>query len=231
MRLRNFLKKSRRGNLIAILLFAVMISIMSMGTLAVASSLYTSNSETATYYANIQSYRSAAEIACYRYIMELQTVLVEKNVSAPVLGSTGPTIYGEAIDLIVQKIGKTEEPLTWKTATINDALTGTVMSDSTQLLNLMARLGGGRSEFKLYLDDYPEIDWTSGESYISAHEAQLRLVPFEVHVDLTIRGESLKEKLWIDGLRLLVTAETSGGSTDVTLKLVEREGGVQIYRD
>lgn len=230
------LKRSRKGNLIAILLFAVMISIMSMGSLSVASTLYTSNEESAQNYANIQTYRSAAEIACYKYIMDLQTVTVTKDMSSSILGSVGPTIYTEAIELIQGKIARSDDELVWKTETISDALTGTVLSDPSIMLNMLAKLDKGNSKFKLSIADYPQIDWASGESFISAREAQLRIEPIEVIVDLQVRGEVLREVLFVDGLRLLVTADKDfdpdvGTVITVTLKLVEREGGVQIYRD
>lgn len=231
----NWLKKKRRGSIIAVFLFAVAISIMSVGSLAVASTLYTSNEESAKNYADMQTYRTAAEIACYRYIMELQTVLVTQDTTASVLGSVGPTIYTESLELIQNKIGQTDKPLVWKTKTINEALAGTVLSDPTIIVNLLAKLGLRETVFELSIADYPTIDWTSGESFISKTEAQLRLEPLEVHVFLQVGSEVVKETLWVDGLRLLVDAErdpaVAGGSTTVTLKIVERDKGVQIYRD
>lgn len=229
-----WIKKKRKGEIIAIFLFAVMISIMSMGALSVASTLYTSNEESAKNYADIQTYRSAAEVACYRYIMELQTVLVTKDTTVGNLNSVGPTIYTESLELIQEKIAKADEPLVWKTETIDGALAGTVLSDQTILLNLLAKLGVRETHFKLCIADYPTIDWTSGESFISRTEAQLRLEPLEVQIELKVGSEVIKEKLWVDGLRLLVTAERDpavASTTTVTLKIVEREKGVQIYRD
>ena len=232
MLLKGFISRNRKGSIIAITLFAVMMSIMSMGMISVATTLYSSSEETAQNYANIQSYRSAAELACFNYITELQTVTVEKDLSSAFLGASSAVIYPESLELIQQKIASEEEgqELVWKTDSISEALNGTVLSDPSIILNLLAKLSKGNSTFKLSIEDYPQIDWTSGESYISSKEAQLRIEPLKVIVDLQVRGEVLKEILYVDGLRLSVQVDDFD-SSKVSLKLVEREGGVQIYRD
>lgn len=234
MKLQKFLQKPRKGNLIAILLFAVMIAIMSMGTLSVAMTLYSSGEQTAKQYADIQSYRSAIEIACYQYVNELEATTVTKNLSADWISVTGSAVYTQAVEAIESAIGKADNPQVWNKATVEEAITGALISDPAVMVNLLALLQEGRSNF-VFETSGLAINWAAGESYISSSESVLKLQPLEVTVDLLAKGEKLKEILYIDGLYLNVTTIKIGSGssrqTIVTMNISEGESGVQIYRD
>ena len=230
------LKKDRKGNLLAILVFAIMIAIMSFGATAVATTLYMSNEETATRYSHIQSYRSATEIACYQYLNDMQALIVTKSLTGEWVSVSGSAVYTQAIDAIVEQIGTTEDPLKWRVQTIEGAIGGATISDPSIVTNLLGLLAEGRVSFQLHLVDYPEIDWEAGESYITRDESQLKLKPFEVIVDLTAKGEILKEHLFVDGLFLNVlqakiTRPGGGRDTQVTMSIVPSQEGVEIYRE
>ena len=227
--------KRRSGSLIAILLFAVVIAIMSFGTASVASTLYASNEESATRYAHIQSYRAATEIACYQYINDLQAITVTKNLSGDWVSVSGSAIYTQSVEVITEQLGMTDSPLVWKVSTIEAAIAGATVSDPAIVTNLLGLLAEGRADFQLSLVDYPDIDWTAGESYISRDESQLKLKPLEVIVELTAKGEVLKEHLYISGLYLnvlqMVERTETGRQTTVTMNITTGEKGVQIYRE
>lgn len=245
--LKRLFKKARRGSLIAVLLFAVVIAIVCFGMLMVASSLYTANEENATHYANVQSYRSAAEMAVYQYATDLQAVVLTKNLDTDWIGVSGPAIYTEGLTLIAETIGQNSAPagetpnhLKWKVDTIQTAIGAANVSNPAVLANLLAELDVGRSIFELTIDDYPDIDWTSSSSWIVGKEAMLKIAPIGVKVKLTVRGEQLLEHMFIDGLFLHVVRERIPNdddddtrSTIVTLQIVTSASGkgVQIYRE
>lgn len=228
-------KRKRRGSLLAILLFAVIMAIMAFGTASVASTLYASNEESATRYSHIQSYRSATEIACYQYIGDLQAITVTKNLSGDWVSVSGSAVYTQATEVIVEQLGMTDNPLVWKVSTIEAAIAGATVSDPSVVTNLLGLLAEGRVNFQLSLVDYPEIDWAAGESFISRDESQLKLLPLEVVVELTVKGEVLKEHLFVSGLYLnvlqMVERTESGRQTTVTMNITTGEKGVQIYRE
>ena len=235
-RFKQLLNKRRKGSLLAILLFAVMIAIMSFGTLSVASSLYATNEESAKRYAHIQSYRSATEIACYQYINDLQAVTVTKFLTGDWVSVSGSAVYTQACEVIQETVGKEDDPLVWKVSTIEAAIAGATVSNPEIVTNLLGLLAEGRASFMLSVTDYPEIDWTAGESFVSKDESQLKLRPFEVIVELTAKSEVLKEHLFVNGLYLNVLQEsirTEGGTRDtkVTMNISVGESGVQIYRE
>lgn len=230
------LQKRRKGSLLAIFLFAVMIAIMSFGTLSVANSLYASGEQTSKRYSHIQSYRSAAEIACYQYVNDLQAITVTKSLSGEWISVSGSAVYTQACEAIQEKIGKSDNPFVWNVDTIEAAIVGAPVQDASSLTSLLALLAEGRTNFLLSVVDYPEIDWTAGESYISRDESQLKLLPIDVTVNLTAKGEILKEHLFVGGLYLNVVQTTSrnlDGSreTTVTMQITQGEKGVQIYRE
>lgn len=227
--------KRRSGSLIAILLFAVVIAIMSFGTASVASTLYASNEESATRYAHIQSYRAATEIACYQYINDLQAITVTKNLSGDWVSVSGSAIYTQSVEVITEQLGMPDSPLVWKVSTIEAAIAGATISDPAIVTTLLGLLAEGRADFQLSLVDYPDIDWAAGESYISRDESQLKLKPLEVIVELTAKGEVLKEHLYVSGLYLnvlqMVERTETGRQTTVTMNITTGEKGVQIYRE
>lgn len=234
MKIRGAFRKPRRGNLIAILLFAVMIAIMSMGTLSVAMTLYSSGRQTAKQYADVQSYRAAIEIACYQYVNELEATTVTKNLSTDWLSVTGPAVYTQAVEVIESAIGKTDNPRVWDKDTIEEAITGALISDPSVMVNLLALLQEGRNSF-VFTTSGLDIDWAAGESYVSNSESMLKIQPIEVTVDLLAKGEILKEVLYIDGLYLNVSSVSIGSGSNrqtlVTMNISEGESGVQIYRE
>lgn len=234
--LKSLVKKERQGTLLAILLFAIMIAIMSFGTTAVANTLYASNKETATRYSHIQSYRSATEIACYQYLNDMQALIVTKSLTGEWVSVSGSAVYTQAIDAIVEQLGTAEDAMIWRVSTIENAIGGASVSDPAIVTNLLGLLAEGRVDFQLRLADYPEIDWEAGESYVGRDESQLKLKPFEIIVDLTAKGEVLKERLFVDGLFLNVLqskVNVPGGGRDtlVTMSIVPSQEGVQIYRE
>lgn len=225
----------RKGNMLAIFLFALMIAIMSFGTLSIASSLYSSGESTAKRYANVQSYRAAAEMACYQYVNDLQAITVKKNLKDDWISVSGATVYTQACEAIQDEIGKEDNHLQWNVANIETAVAGAGVTDASIVTNLLGLLTSGRTQFTLTIVNYPEVDWSSVETAVSSKESLLKLLPIEVDVDLVAKGEAIKEKLFVSGLYLKVSQEKvsteSGRDTAVTMSIVQGEGGIQIYRE
>ena len=148
---------------------------------------------------------------------------------------SGSAIYTQSVEVITEQLGMTDNPLVWKVSTIEAAIAGATISDPAIVTTLLGLMAEGRADFQLSLVDYPDIDWAAGESYISRDESQLKLKPLEVIVELTAKGEVLKEHLYVSGLYLnvlqMVERTETGRQTTVTMNITTGEKGVQIYRE
>lgn len=233
--LKDLLSRRRKGSLLVVLLFAVMMAIVSFGMLSVATTLYSSNAENAKRYANIQSYRSASEIACFQYVNDLEAITVTRNLTTDWVSVTGAAVYSQAIQAIQDEIGRPTNRFIWNVSDISRAITGAGISDPAVVIHLQSLLAEGRTEFQLAIDDYPTLDYLDIKTFIGRDDVYIALKPFLVNVDLTAKGEVLREKLYVDGLYLSVEKNVIAGAggapeVEVTMKLVEGESGVEIYR-
>ena len=227
----------RKGNLLAILLFASSMAIISFGTLGLAMTLYAHNNNSAKSYANYQSYRAALEVSVYQYVADLCSVTVTRDLNSDWISVSDSAIYTQGIELIQETIGLSENPLTWKTTDIITAISATPISNAEIMASLLGYVSSvGTTEFNLSAVDYPSIDYTSlGESSSGDSFSQLALHPLEVNVHLRVKGEVLDDVLFIDNLYLTVTQEKfegEGGNkvSNVTMRIEEGESGVKIYR-
>lgn len=228
--------RTKKGSsLVVVILFASVLAIISVGTLSVAMSLYASGDGSAQVYSDIQSYRAATELACYQYVNDLEAFTVTKNLSVDWISVTKDAVYSEAIKLITDEVSTAEGSLLWEVTDITPAVAGVGVSNSSLLVKLLALFNGVWTKFQLYLDEYPALNYTSDEGEFAIGESSVPLHPFCVHVDLAVKGETLREELYVEGLFLNVITEkrlnaTGGYDTYVTLTLKEGDNGIEIYR-
>lgn len=232
--------RGRQGNLLVVVMFAVAIAIVSFTTLMVVTSTYASQKENAKQYANIQSYRAAAEIACYQYITDLCVNTETLDLSSSFITPSGPAMYNEALRLLQEAVGErpnpdeplaTADPLVWRVSTISAAISGATVSHPDAIMDLIALCSKGLNEFELRLEDYPEILWGDEGTDLTGNEVTLVLAPLEIHVRLRVRGEILNETFYAHGLCLSVIKEGPASTRTLTMRIVEPENGVRIYRD
>lgn len=228
-------KQRRRGSLLAIILFSALIAIIAVGTLTVATTLYTSNEKSMHIYGNLQSYRAATELSCYQYLNDLEAITVTDDIDANWVSVTESAVYTEAIRLITDAVSTEEGSLTWRTTDAVSAIGGTPVSDSSIMVKLIGLLQSGSTKFKLYMTEYPSLDWLSDSAEFEIGDMSIPLNPVPVSIDLSVKGESLSEELYIYGLYLHVITEErlmeSGRyDTFVTVSIEEGEDNFGIYR-
>ena len=227
-------KKARKGNMIAVVLFATMMGIMSIGTFSVANVLYATNTDSANRYARLQSYRSASEIAVYQYCRDIQSVFIDRNFDTEFLSATRTSVYNNAIYRIVNKLGSAEEPLQWRTRNIASAIEASGITNSAITVNLVSLLNDGRDSFTLTLEDYPELNWLDAGNGVVGSTTYIGLTPLKLNMDLWVKGEHLTEEFTISGLYLCIVANDTvadPSAPNLTMNIVEGERGVRIYRE
>lgn len=225
----------RKGSLVVVVIFSMMMAIISFGLLGVATALYVQNEDSSGRYANLQTYRAATEIAAYQYCNDLQTVIVTRSLSGEWLNVTGSAVITQSLEEIQKAVSTNSNNLVWKVGTIQEAVSGASVSNPQIMVNLLGLLNEGVTNFKLSVADTPQIDYSTGEGYISADESMFKLQPIEMHIHLTALGESLDEVLYVDGLYIHILRDNIigvGGFRDTvfTIKVIQGESGVQIYR-
>lgn len=226
--------KRRKGNLIVVVTFAALMTVVIIGTMSVGSSLYSTSRDSAKAYSRIQTYRAVTELACYQYVTSLETAVVTKDLDADWVSVSGNAIYTQAIDAIVASIGTSEDPTIWEVRDAKTALTAMDVSDPSILTDIYAELEGVRQEFQLQVIAPLKLDWSDPDSWRNRRGAYVALEPVRIEVSFDVRGEHLFEHFEVDGLYLEVSASelmVGGERHDtLTLVLVEKAEGVSITR-
>ena len=159
--LKALLKKPRKGNLVVVVLFAMVIGVISIGTFSVAMTLYRSNIDSADRYAKMQSYRAAAEIAVYQYIKDLESYEVDKTLETAFITPTPMSTYNEAIQTVFTRVGKSDNILKWKVGSIARAVDASGIDNPATTVHLISLLNDGRDSFSLYSEALPELDYST----------------------------------------------------------------------
>lgn len=226
--------KRRKGSLVVVITFGALLAIVVVGMLSLASSLYTVSRDSAKTYSRLQSYRAATELACYQYVTDLESVVVTKDLNADWVSVSGQAVYTQALEAIVDSIGRTEDTSIWKVSEIKTALSAANISDPSVLTSLFAEFEGARQSFQLKVIEPLKLDWSNELSWRRRTDAYAALEPVRIEVTLDVRGEHLFEQFDVNGLFLDVKASKQGAAdgrhTVVTLVLVEGEEGVRITR-
>lgn len=227
-------KRRRRGSLLLVITFATSMAMVAVGMMILATNLYSSARYSADNYADIQSYRAAAEMACYQYITDLESVVVTKDLDADWISVSGNAVYTQALEAIKDSLASETDSLAWFVADVREALSGVNLSDPLVLTELQGKLAGARQSFSLIVPEPFELDWADSNSWRDSDGANIALSPVLVEVTLAVRGETVYDRFTVDGLYLVVNItqqEIDGSSHDVaTMYLAEMESGVEISR-
>ena len=227
--------KRRKGSLLVVITYGSLMAVVVLGMMTLASSLYSTARDSAKTYSDVQTYRSACEMACYEYVTELEAVTVTKNLDADWISVTGNAIYTQAIDAILESIGSAEDPNVWRVYDIRDALRMANISDPSILVGLFAKLDGVSQEFCLKVVEPPRLDWENEDSWKRSGDAHIAIEPVIIEINFRVKGEELFERFRVNGLFLEVQSSDMdvGGSRNeiATLMLVEKEEGVSITRE
>ena len=231
--------KKRKGNLLAVLLFAIVMAMISFGSLQVVASVYASNEESIRGYQREQDYRSAAELSAYQFVNDLQSITVTKDTALETswLSSSVSSTYTASIKALVDSICATQTNGShrWRITDASYALSAVTMDDPSIMKDLLTNLQAGYSSLSVSLPVYPDLDYGGELNIISDGYSRISVASFELDSDLYARAESSKEVLYVDNLFLEVYdhdyVDGAGDSQTVyTMRLVSGAGGVKIYR-
>lgn len=226
--------RKRRGSLLLVITFGTLMAFVVLGLMTLATSLYSTSKDSAKVYADIQSYRAATELACYQYITDLESVVINKDLDADWISVTGNAVYSQALEAIKAALASEVDENVWYVSDITTALSGANLSNPVVLTDLLAKVVGVRQSFVLTVPEPFKLDWSDSDSWKNSRGANVALEPVIVEITLEVKGEQLFERFIVDGLYLnvVVSREEVGGSKhDVaTMVLVERESGVSITR-
>lgn len=234
--------RKRRGSLLLVLLFGTLMAVVVLGMMTLATNLYTVGRESAHVYEDIQDYRATCEIACYQYITELCSVIVEKDLNASWVDA-GPTvvdsaIFTQALEIIVGELKSADGSSDWNKATAREAVSGCGVLDPSILTALVAKISNTdvRQVFVVDLADTLFLEFDPETSHVNRDGAYLKVKPFTVEITFGFRGETLVECFTVSGLNLSVAigdgVNAGGGETEIaTMFLSEDAGGVRITRE
>lgn len=242
--------KRRKGSLLVVVAFGVMMAFVCVLMLSMSNTLTTVTKESAKIYENIQNYRAASELACWKYVNDLQSVVVSKDLDADWVNPMDPgnldwssvtnrAVYSQALE-VIQETQKdpdyTGSGIRWNKDTISEALEGIPLSDASVLPTLFGKFTGYTQLFDLIVPSDMLIKNDSTWSYTRHHEAAFELEPFEVDVNLKIRGETLNERFLVSKLFLYVKIEDSLGAGGVNHHVASmyvsdiEDEGIEIQR-
>lgn len=227
--------KERRGSLLLVLTFCLVMAWVTMSMLTLATNLYQGTRSSAQIYADIQTYRAGIELACYQYITDIQGVIVTKDLDGDWLTVSDDAVYSQALEAIKELVASDDDANRWKVTDLVTALSGANISNPDILADLFAKVSGVKQYFSLVVPELWILDWSDTDSWGNSSGAHVALKPFVVEIQLDVRGESVSETFTVDGLYLDVTLsdETVDGSRHeiATMQLVEKEEGVSITRE
>lgn len=238
--MRKRLLKSRRGDIMVVLVFSVVMAILMLGMLKVAMTLYASGRANERQYADIQTMRAINETACYAYIQDLRSCHGIKNVDAEMPGSTESVIYHESLEAMQKALCETTTPQVWKVHDASMAISVAGFNNPTTQADLLELVMGKAHSFTLRLEEDLDFDFEDmSESTIDTDEARLKLKPVRIEASLNVKTETVVNRFSVEGLYLYVkTTEVpndSGTGTHTQADIMITDdgagSGVHIYRE
>lgn len=226
--------RKRKGNMALVIFFGATLTSIMVGFMHIAADLYTNSKESATMYADYQSYRSAMEISSYQFVKDLCSVTVTKDMDGEWIGVDGNALYVMALEDILEKVSSVDDTNLWQVRDMNTCLSGVEMSEPRILNHLQEKVEHSSSEFWIKLPSYLRLDWSDSGSWSDRNGSYVAIEEFEVDVHFGIRTENLNTTLAISNLYFDLTPLEMAVGDDVhefiTFSIVEGEGGVRIER-
>lgn len=251
-------KKRRRGDIMVVLVFSVVMAILMLGMLRVAMTLYASGRMQEGQYADIQTMRAINEVACYAYVSDLEACHMTRNADHDYAGVSDSVVLHESLEALQKSMAnygtgageQTDQFVIWKVRdagvavgaagfNVPDALnpTNTVLATNLQT-DLMSLVSGRAHEFTLELEEDLTIDATDmGDSYVGAVEARVKLRPVLIKTTLRIKTETVINHFSVEGLYIYTQrsqqTDASGNPYTRIDMVITDDGngsGVHIYR-
>lgn len=232
--------KKRTGSILVVLVYGAIMSVVMLGFLRLSQALMTSSKDSATIYANVQTYRSAGELCCYQYLTDIEASVVTKDLNADWLSISNRAIYTQAIEAI---LGVTKDPeyadtgVQWFKHDLIDTLETVNITNPEFVTDIQDVLSGGIQSFSLTVPEPLIVDPLSEKSFEIARRAYLEIQPFVVEIDMRVKGEELHDSFIVSDMFLLVQEQYQYMDEAMleihsiaTLSFVEGEEGCHIYR-
>ena len=234
MKIKQLLQKKRRGSIMVVFVFSVFVAILMLGMMRVGLTLYANGRAQESEYADIQTYRSIAEVACYQYVKDLMACVATRNVSADMPGTAESVIYDESIMAIQQELAYVPTPkpehwpyLEWRIQDATLALGATELSGDPVMVSLLEPLiSGGSHTFQLTLTSDLALDYDSADNYYGVTESYIALRPFEVQVKLKIKSEVILTtfevyNLFLDVVRHEMPTGDGGSYLSASMRIIK----------
>lgn len=219
--------------------------------LVVSSQLYTTSRDSSRMYERYQTCYAVSELACYQYILDLCAVNVTQDLSSQWISSAESALYSQALDLIVGAIGSPDDQTRWHITTAESAIAAMNVSNSSVLVPLMGEITGVRQELEVRVQYPLMLNWDDEGSWEDREASKVKLDPFYVDVTFSLRGDTIKDRFYVDNLYLSLerlvnedigSAPEEPGEDDgsdegeeksalVRMAIVEGDGGVVITRE
>lgn len=236
--MKKLLKKRRRGDIMVVLAFSIVMAILMLGMLRVAMTYYAAGRAQERQYADIQTMRAINDTVCYSYITDLMACLGTKNVDAEMPGTSDSVIYHESLDAIQKALSLSDQPTIWRVQDAGTAISAANFDSPDTQAALLSLVLGKAHSFTLRLENDFTFDVDDlGESYFGEDEARIKLKPVLIETVLKVKSETVTGHYSVEGLYLYVQkstrTETSGNTfTQADIRITDDgEGsGVHIYR-
>ena len=236
-----FLKKRRRGNIMAVLVFSVVMAILMLGMLRVTMTWYASGRAQEPQYADIQTMRAVSETAVYAYITDLQACRMTRDVAGDMPGLSDSYVLYESLEELQKAMADythSNQTTIWKVRDASVAIGAAGFNGpevQTKLLSLMA---GRNHQFILELEEDYMLDVEDmGESYAGIEDLRVKLLPIRIKTTMRVKSETVINHFSVEGLYIYAQKNTrlgADGNMHTYIDMVitdDGEGsGVQIYR-
>ena len=147
--------RKRKGSLVVVVLFAMTMSIVSVGMLSVGQALYVTGRRDVAVFSDTQSCKSMMEISVVRYLDDLQSVTVTETINTAWLPTDSSVLYSGALEKIVDAVSTPDGKLVWYRTSAKEILASTTFDNPSALLSLTTLFNRRDGKVHLYLEDIP----------------------------------------------------------------------------
>lgn len=194
------INKSKRGNLMMVVMYATIMIFVLMGLLSVSIVYSESIKDSSKDYASYQTYKSIAEIACYSFVNDFSSQALSVDTNTEWLSISSNARYTNALTKIISNMTKSPEHTTWDHQDINNIVLSAGIAGDDISKHISKLISSGKFEIAVNPIS-TELDWDNSENYNTKKDGHIA-VSLTVNVILTAKGETLDEKFTVSGLFL-----------------------------